>query len=128
MVIKISRYRNKIVEFRRSVCSRRSVETFLIRFKIFEIQNSGRIFFFLKKIKFSSFDWKKGVGGERKCDLRLAGRETKTRKDGRIVIIELRSRIRFIGKKAYLRDHNYLPETGGRFTMLVRFTISFFNS
>lgn len=92
MVIKISRYRNKIVEFRRSVCSRRSVETFLIRFKIFEIQNSGRIFF--KKIKFSSFDWKKGMGGERKCDLRLAGRETKTRKDGRIVIIELRSRVR----------------------------------
>lgn len=42
---------------------------------------------------------------------------TKRQKDGRIVIIELRSRVRFIEKKAYLRDHDYLPET-------IRFTIS----
>lgn len=72
---------------------------------------------YLYEDKISLFRLEKGRGGERKCNVSPDERQ----RDKRIVIIELRSRVRFIEKKAYLsRDHNYLPERGDDLQFLLR--------
>lgn len=82
----------------------------------YNFRNSKLRKYIFTKIKFSSFGWKRG-GGERKCNVSPDERQ----RDKRIVIIELRSRVRFIEKKAYLsRDHNYLPERGDDLQFLLR--------
>lgn len=77
--------------------------------KIFEIR--GRIF--LRRENFLLSVGKRE--GERKKESVIFVSPEERQRDkkmGGIVIIELRSRVRFIEKKAYLRDHDYLPETG----------------
>lgn len=82
----------------------------------YNFRNSKLRKYIFTKIKFPSFGWKKG-GRERKCNVSPDERQ----RDKRIVIIELRSRVRFIEKKAYLsRDHNYLPERGDDLQFLLR--------
>lgn len=82
----------------------------------YNFRNSKLRKYIFTKIKFPSFGWERG-GGERKCNVSPDERQ----RDKRIVIIELRSRVRFIEKKAYLsRDHNYLPERGDDLQFLLR--------